>query len=268
MSDTSRHDTWRAGDSYDLYMGRWSRRIAPRFLAWLDPAEQLNWLELGCGTGALSAAILGQCRPKSILAIDPSESFLRQARANVADERVRFLSGDAQQLPLSGDSIDVVVSALVLNFLPDRESALKEMNRVARPGARLAFYVWDYPDDGVEFMSVFWRAAVSLDPGAEEFSEDKHFTFCRPEPLTAMVEAAGFSSISCEKIEAISVFEDFEDFWRPFTLGAGPAPGYCMSLEPRARERLRARLSKSLPRDEQGAISLGLGAWAVKATAS
>src|SRR5690606_39551761 len=144
-------------------MGRWSRRIAPRFLAWLDPAEQLNWLELGCGTGALSAAILGQCRPKSILAIDPSESFLRQARANVTDERVRFLSGDAQQLPLSGDSIDVVVSALVLNFLPDRESALKEMNRVARPGARLAFYVWDYPDGGVEFMSVFWRAAVSLE---------------------------------------------------------------------------------------------------------
>jgi len=58
MNETSRHDAWNAGDSYDAYMGRWSRQIAAKFLDWLDMEEKLDWLEVGCGTGALSESIL------------------------------------------------------------------------------------------------------------------------------------------------------------------------------------------------------------------
>ncbi|TIX80232.1 MAG: methyltransferase domain-containing protein, partial [Mesorhizobium sp.] len=93
MAEAARHDAWQAGDSYDLYMGRWSRQIAPLFLDWLDPAEGLDWLEVGCGTGALSAAILARCNPSSLVSIDPSEGFLAKARANEPDERVAFLAG-------------------------------------------------------------------------------------------------------------------------------------------------------------------------------
>jgi phospholipid N-methyltransferase len=82
MRETSRHDGWQAGESYDAYMGRWSRKIAPRFLDWLEPPDGLDWLEVGCGTGALTAAILEHCRPGSLTAIEPSEGFLgRRARA-------------------------------------------------------------------------------------------------------------------------------------------------------------------------------------------
>ena len=178
MTDTSRHDAWQAGDSYELYMGRWSRRIAPGFLDWLDPDSRLDWLEVGCGTGALSAAILAKCNPKSLISIDPSEGFLAKARASVTDARVAFQLGDAQALTVPSGSRDMIVSALVLNFVPDRAKALAEMKRAGRSGATVAFYVWDYPGGGVEFMRAFWTAATALDPSAVELTEDRRFPFC------------------------------------------------------------------------------------------
>lgn len=266
MPQASRHDAWQAGDSYDLYMGRWSRQIAPRFLDWLEPADHLDWLEVGCGTGALSAAILARCNPNSLVSVDPSEGFLARARANVPDERARFQPGDAQALPVEAASSDMVVSALVLNFVPDKQKALSEMKRVARPRASVAFYVWDYPGGGVGFMRAFWAAATALDPAAQDLTEDRRFPFCTPDGLTGLVKAAGLASVACEQIEMPAVFTDFEDYWHPFTLGAGPAPGYCMSLDPQARQRLKERLRDTLPRGEDGSIPLQTRAWAVKAT--
>jgi SAM-dependent methyltransferase len=232
MAETSRHDAWQAGDSYDLYMGRWSRRIAPRFLDWLAAPDGLDWLEIGCGTGALSAAILARCAPRNLLAVDPSEGFVAKARANVPDARAEFRTGDAQALALPAASRHAIVSALVLNFVPDRAKALAEMKRVARPGAAVAFYVWDYPGGGMEMMRAFWTAATALDPRARDLTEDRRFPFCTADGLVGLAADAGLTSIECIAIEATTVFRDFEDFWRPFTLGAGPAPGYCASLDP------------------------------------
>jgi SAM-dependent methyltransferase len=208
---------------------------------------------------------LARCNPKSLISIDPSEGFLASARANVPDERVRFQLGDAQALTIEAGSRDVIVSALVLNFVPDKEKVLAEMKRVARRGATVAFYVWDYPGGGVEFMRAFWTAATALDPSARDLTEDKRFPFCTPDRLTGLVKKAGLISVACEQIEMPTVFKDFEDYWHPFTLGAGPAPGYCMSLDPDARQRLKQRLHDSLPRGEDGSIPLKTRAWAVKA---
>jgi ubiquinone/menaquinone biosynthesis C-methylase UbiE len=138
MDEATRHDAWQAGDSYDAYMGRWSRQIAPRFLDWLDAPSGLEWLEVGCGTGALAAAILARCAPKSLIAIDQSEGFITKARANVPDPRAEFRVGDAQDLPFKTASREMIVSALVLNFVPDKQKALSEMRRVARQGASWA----------------------------------------------------------------------------------------------------------------------------------
>jgi SAM-dependent methyltransferase len=264
MTETSRHDNWQAGDSYDAYMGRWSRRIAPLFLDWLSAPHGLRWLEVGCGTGALSAAILAQNDPKSLIAIDPSEGFVTQVRASISDVRAVFQVGDAQALTQDASSQDVIVSALVLNFVPDKEKALTEMQRVARPGGTIGFYVWDYPGGGVEFMSAFWSAATALDPGARDLTEDRRFPFCTPDGLVNLATHAGMASVKCIPIEVPTVFDDFEDYWRPFTLGAGPAPGYYMSLDPDARRRLQEKLHDSLPHREDGAISLKARAWAIK----
>ena len=265
MTDASRHDAWQAGDSYDLYMGRWSRQIAPPFLDWLGAGSGLDWLEIGCGTGALSAAILSHCDPRSLICIDPSEGFLAKARSNVADARADFQTGDAQALPLKEHSADVIVSALVLNFVPDKEKALAEMKRVARAGATVAFFVWDYPGGGLEFVRAFWTAAAALDRNAVDLTEDRRFPFCTPEGLTALARDAGLVPVDSTAIELPTLFKDFEDYWHPFTLGGGPAPGYCKSLDPAARQRLKERLHDSLPRSDDGSIPLRARAWAVKA---
>lgn len=267
MSDTARHDAWKAGDSYDRYMGRWSRRLAPVFLDWLDVGDGLDWLEVGCGTGALSAAILARSNPKTLVCIDPSEGFVTTARSNVPDPRAEFRIGDAQALGLDTDSRDIVVSALVLNFVPDRMKALAEMKRVARPGGRVGFYVWDYPGGGIEFMRAFWNAATQLDSTARDLTEDKRFPFCTSDQLVELVQNSGLTGVERQLIEAPTVFADFEDYWQPFTLGAGPAPGYCAQLDPAARERLKEKLQRDLPRREDGSIHLKARAWALKAVA-
>jgi SAM-dependent methyltransferase len=263
MAESSLHDAWQAGDSYDSYMGRWSRQIAPLFLDWIDAPDGLDWLEIGCGTGALSAAILSRCDPNSLISLDQSESFLEKARAAIADSRAEFRHGDAQALSVETASRNVVVSALMLNFVPNRQKALAEMKRVARIGGTVGFYVWDYPGGGVEFMRAFWNAATALDPGAIAFTG--RFPFCTPAGLTDLVVNAGLASVECVPIEVATVFRDFDDYWRPFTLGAGPAPGYCMSLDPEARQRLKERLQETLSRREDGAIPMKTRAWAVKA---
>jgi len=265
MTETSRHDAWSAGESYDRYMGRWSRRIAPVFLDWLDQPQGLDWLEVGCGTGALSAAILDRCAPRSLVSIDASEGFVARARQNVPDGRVTFEVGDAQALARSDASVDVAVSALVLNFIPDRPKALAEMRRVVRPRGTIAFYVWDYPGGGVEFMRAFWNAATRLDPAAADLTEDKRFPFCTPAALMELASGAGLRSPACSPIEVPTIFEGFDDFWDPFTLGTGPAPGYCMSLSPPARTRLREELERTLRRERDGAIAMKARAWAVRA---
>ncbi len=268
MAEASRHDAWQAGESYDLYMGRWSRQVAPHFLDWLAPASGLEWLEVGCGTGELTSAILSACRPAHLTAVDPSEGFLDQARRKVTDRCAEFRVGDAQVLGLASDSVDIAVSGLVLNFVPRREEALREMARVARPAAAVAFYVWDYPGGGVELMRAFWTAAVDLDPGARDLTEDRRFPFCTRDNLAHLARQSGWVDVEDERIEVDTRFADFEDFWHPFTLGAGPAPGYCMSLPPHRRQRLKEKLQAALPCAADGAIPLKARAWAIRGRAA
>jgi SAM-dependent methyltransferase len=264
MVEQARHDAWQAGDSYDAYMGRWSRRIAPLFLNLLSVPRAADWLELGCGTGVLTKAITGLCDPGSLLALDPSEGFIATARQKLPGDHVTFRAANAESLAgMASASFDAAVSGLVLNFVPDRIGALREMKRLTRPGGTVAFYVWDYPGGGVEFMRAFWTAAVALDPNAGDLTEDKRFPFCTAEGLRDLARAAGLDAPTVTRLEAASIFSDFEDYWHPFTLGAGPAPGYCMSLSAEARERLRSRLSETLPRQPDGSILLKIRAWAV-----
>ena len=264
-NQTSRHDAWQAGESYEFYMGRWSRRIAPLFLDLVALPRELDWLEVGCGTGALSAAILALCDPESLIAIDPSEGFLAKARASVPDPRAEFVKGDAQAIDVETASRDAAVSALMLNFVPDKVKALSEMKRTMRPGGTVAFYVWDYAGGGLEFLRAFWREAAALDSSAANLTEDKRFPFCTPDGLTALAREAGLADATCEALVTPTVFSSFDDYWRPFTLGAGPAPGYVANLAEEAREELRSRLEANLPRAADGSIALEARAWAVRA---
>ena len=256
-------DNWQRGNPYERYVGRWSRLVARPFLAWLDVPGGRRWLDLGCGTGALCAAVASQCAAASITGIEPSEGFLRVARESLPSG-VTLVQGGAAAIPLADGAVDVVVSGLVLNFIPDVAAALREVARVAARGGTFGTYVWDYSGK-MELMRYFWDAAVDLDPGAATLDEGTRFPLCRPEALSTLVANAGFHGTEVTAVDVATDFMDFEDYWDPFLGGQGPAPSYVMSLDEAARSRLRDRLRERLPRRPDGSISLVARAWAVRA---
>lgn len=263
MLTAQKHDAWSAGESYDRYMGRWSSQIARLFLDQLRAPKGADWVELGCGTGALTAAILSRAAPASILATDPSKDFVDHARNSLRDPRVRFETASATDLSLPDASADVVSSGLVLNFVPDRIAALREMQRVLRPGGLVSFYVWDYPNAGIGFIDSFWKAAAAIDPEASALDEAKRFPFCTKEGLAQLCAEAGLSNHQITPIEILCEFPDFDAYWHPFTLGAGPAPGYCQSLTYHQKTALKDLLKQRL--GANGAIRLPARAWAMRA---
>lgn len=258
-------DAWERGNPYERYVGRWSRRVAPRFVSWLAMAPGLRWLDVGCGTGALCASIIARCAPAAVVGVEPSEGFLATARENLAG-RASLHPGSATAIPLVDASIDVAVSALVLNFVPDPRAALAEMKRVTAPGGTIAAYVWDYAGK-MELMRYFWDAARQLDPQAASLDEGVRFPQCRPDALEGLFSEAGLHGVEVTHIDIATPFESFDDYWQPFLGGQGPAPAYCMSLDEAARARLRDRIRERLPIAADGSIALAARAWAVRGSA-
>lgn len=263
MVSTQISDRWERGDPYEQYVGRWSRRVAPLFLAWLKIPAQRRWLDVGCGTGALSAAILDNCSPLSVIGVEPSEGFLEKAKEQLG-ARVLLRRGSAAEIPLEDRSVDVAVSGFVLNFVPDALAAVREMARVTTDGGTIAAYVWDYAGR-MEMMRHFWDAAIDLNPDAAKLDEGARFPLCRPEALTELFASAGLGGTEVTAIDIATSFATFEDYWRPFLGGQGPAPAYAMALEETARTRLRDRLLERIPLQADGSISLSARAWAVRA---
>ena len=259
-------DRWVTGDAYEAFMGRWSRRLARAFLAWLHPKPSANWLEVGCGTGALTSTICDLCEPASVVASDPSASFIEHARKNLPDARVSFIAAGAEALPPREGGFDVAVSGLVLNFLPDPAAAVTSVRERVRSGGTVAAYVWDYAA-GMEFLRLFWDEAVAVDPRAIALHEGKRFPLCEAPALASLFRSGGLTGVETRALEIPTDFTTFDDYWVPFLRGTGPAPGYVAALDPDRRDLLRARLERRLPTGSDGRISLRARAWAVRGVA-
>lgn len=262
MDHTSVSDTWERGNAYERYVGRWSRLVAPIFLSWLNVPAGRRWLDVGCGTGALCAAVLDRCFPDSVAGVEPSEGFLETAKENLAG-RVTLHQGSATAIPLGEASVDTVVSGLVLNFVPNPRAGVLEMARVTANGGTIAAYVWDYAGR-MDAIRLFWDAAVELDPAAAKLDEGVRFPLCRPEALEGLFASAGLGQVDVKAIDVPTPFSNFDDYWQPFLGGQGPAPAYAMSLDEAARGRLRDRLRERIPTTPDGAISLTARAWAIR----
>lgn len=260
-------EVWAVGEAYEAYVGRWSRPVAVAFLRWLDVSAGGHWLDVGCGTGALTATILAEADPTDVVGVDPAEGFLDNARAQIVDTRATFRIGDAQSLPLPDRRFDAVVSGLALNFVSDPRRAAAEFARVATSGGMAAAYVWDYAE-GMAMMRYFWDAATALDSAATELDEGRRFPLCQPKHLRGLWADAGLDNVTVQAIEVATVFADFDDYWQPFLGGQGPAPGYVMSLTEEHRAAMRDLLRARLPSGPGGSIPLTARAWAVRGVAS
>jgi ubiquinone/menaquinone biosynthesis C-methylase UbiE len=262
--DDSPRDLWESAGAYERFMGRWSRELARAFVSWLEVPPDRHWLEVGCGTGALTSGILEIGHPASVLATDASQQFIGHVRAALPDHRVEFLTASADELPSRASGYDVVASSLVLNFIPDPTAALRQMRSLAAHDGIVAACVWDYAE-GMEFLRRFWDAAVELEPTAREYDEGQRFQICSPSALEAAFRDAGFSRVGVEGLQVPTHFEDFDDYWFPFVGGPGPAPGYLSSLPADSQQDLASRLAATLPRNSDGSITLTARAWAARA---
>ena len=256
-------DVWASGNSYEPYVGRWSRLVAREFINWLALPGGSQWLDVGCGTGALSQAILDISNPQRVKGIDRSKDYVEVARNRMNHSRAEFEVGDAQALPIESETYDAAVSGLVLNFVPQPGQMIAEMRRAVRKAGRVAVYVWDYAGK-MQLMRHFWNAASALDPAAQALDEGRRFPICSPDALTKLFQEAGFAEIETCPIDVSTDFKDFDDYWNPFLGGQGPAPSYTMSLTEERRMQLRERLYNSLPFALDGSIPLVARAWAVR----
>ncbi|HVF05385.1 MAG TPA: methyltransferase domain-containing protein [Frankiaceae bacterium] len=251
---------WASGDAYEPYVGRWSRLVAAEFVRWLAVPAGRRWVDVGCGTGALTATILRDAAPASVAGVEPSEAFAAYAAAHVPG--AEFHVAGATALPLADDSADVLVSGLVLNFVPDHAAAVAEARRVVASGGVVAAYVWDYAD-GMQLMRHFWDVAGELDPAVAALDEAATFPICRPDALAELWRTA-FADVEVTGITMPTVFRDFDDYWTPFLAGGAPAPAYTVSLDADRQAALREALRARLPAGPDGSIALTARAWAVR----
>jgi SAM-dependent methyltransferase len=259
-------DSWATGAAYEAYMGRWSRLLARAFLEWLQAKPGGHWLEVGCGTGSLTASICAFCEPTSVVASDPSAAFIEHARSTLSDVRTSFVTAAADTLPRRDGGFDAVISGLVLNFIQKPDRALAAMRERVRPGGTVAAYVWEYAG-GVEFLRHFWDEAAALDPSAAALDEARRFGPWQTSTLASLFRGAGLARVETEVIDIPTDFADFDDYWKPFLGGTGPAPSYVASLDQTQCEGLRERLRRRIPSGDDGRIQFRARASAVRGVA-
>ncbi|WP_433203020.1 class I SAM-dependent methyltransferase [Dactylosporangium sp. CS-047395] len=237
-------------------MGRYSEPLAQRFATLVGVVAGQRALDVGCGTGALTAELVAQLGAASVSAVDPSESFVAAARARFPTADVR--AGSAEHLPYRDGAFDLVLAQLVVHFMRDPVAGLREMARVARPGGVVAACVWDLAPGGGGPLSLFWRAVLDVDPQARDESD---LPGSREGQLAELFVAAGLREVEPTELSVRAHFADFEAWWEPYTLGVGPAGDYVRSLDEPRVAALRERCAELLP--ATGPIEITASAWTV-----
>jgi SAM-dependent methyltransferase len=253
-------------DAYERFMGRWSRLLAPRVIEFAQVKKGDAVLDVGSGTGALADAVLAALPSSRVVGIDPAAAYVDFANARHSSrDGVRFEVGDAQQLGFDDHTFDRTLSLLVVNFIPDPEKALDEMVRVTRSGGVVAAAVWDYGGE-MEMLRVFWDEAIALAPDRDA-RDEKHMPLCRAGELAALWRKHGLDNVQEEGLTIEMRFSSFDDYWKPFLDGQGPAGAYVSTLTDSEREALRERLRHRLIGDAPDrSIVLKGRAWAVRGT--
>jgi ubiquinone/menaquinone biosynthesis C-methylase UbiE len=248
--------------AYERFMGRWSRAVAPQFLAWMRPKRRARWLDVGCGTGILAEALLDLCEPASVTGIDASAAQVAQASRGAARERATFRQADAVDLPFPDAAFDIAVSALTLNFVPDPLRALEEMRRVTVPGGAIGAYVWDFgrelsPSGPLRQAMRAFGAEVPAIPGTAHSGLDA---------LQSLFVRAGLQSIGTRTVDVTLAYSGFEDFWQAQTPGYAPTTKIIDAMTEGERRRLKRAVREALPIGPDGRIEYAARANAIRGT--
>jgi SAM-dependent methyltransferase len=256
-------DRWTSGSHYDQWMGRWSRLLAHEFLKWLNLPAGLRWLDVCCGSGVITEAVVASSVPASVVGVDVSVEQISFARQHRVHPNVTFETADAMALPFPDASFDIAICGLGLNYIPNPAKGLEEFCRVTRPEGTVAVYVWDYVH-GARFLREFWDAATTIDPEAAAFDQALRFPICTEEGLRSIFEQAKLQDLNLTALDIVTRFISFDDYWEPLLTGQGSAPNYLATRDKKVQTAIRDRLRATLPANTQGVIELPARAWAIR----
>jgi SAM-dependent methyltransferase len=245
------------GAAYEKMMGTWSRLVGDVFLDWLAPARGLSWVDVGCGNGAFTQAIVDRCAPSAVKGIDPSEGQLAFARQRPAERVAQFDQGNAMALPYGDNSFDAGVMALVIFFIPDPAKGVAELARVVRPGGLIATYAWD----------MFGRGGFPMEPIQEEVRglgitppSPPSAAASRLDAMRALWTGAGMTAIETREIAVERSFASFDDFWATTAPGANAL----RELPPDRLAQVRERVQRRMATSDGGRITYSARANAIK----
>ena len=248
-----------AADAYDRHIGRYGPALAAGLIAAAGLSPGQRALDVGCGPGALTAALAELLGAGNVAAVDPSEPFARACGSRVPGVRVDVAAAEA--LPFGDDSFDASLSQLVVNFMSDAPAGVGEMRRVTRPGGTVAAAVWDYAD-GMTLLRRFWDAAVALDPDAARLDEGVSMPYCRPDELGELWRGAGLQDVKTSELVVEAGYTGFDDLWQPLESGVGPSGAYAAAMPTGRRAQLREELRRRLDAGEEP-FRLTARAWCV-----
>ena len=256
-----------AAEAYEQLLGRWSRQLAPDFVEFAGVQNGERILDVGCGTGSLSATLAKATRASKIVGIDQSENFVDYARSKVHDSRARFEVGDAQNLPFPDHSFDGSMALFIFNFIPNARKAMNEMRRVTRSGGVVATANWDGSNANELVNGFFWDAAKATDPSVKRPSE-RPSAYGSAETLSDLLKQAGLKDLAVREFTLGCPFSCFNEYWQRYLLGEGPSGTYVAGLSADHRQRLKKHLRHDVLRGgNDGPFTLKAIAWGVRGIA-
>jgi len=253
------------GAAYEIFLGRWTQRLAEPFLDFIDPPPEGALLDVGCGTGSLARAMAARWPQRHIVGVDVAPPYVAFARSRSHAGNLAFEVANVAQLPFADGTFAGAAAQLVLNFVPDPIAALAEMKRVTAPGSVLAATVWDFRG-GLVYQRMFWDTAGAIDPAAG-LARDRLFAgaLALPDGLPRLFEQAGLARIERASLTIRMDYANFDDYWTPLLGGQGPVGTYAAALAPNVRSQIESQVRAAfLSGAPDGPRSLTATAWAVR----
>ena len=252
---------------YELWIGRWSARLAPIFIDFINLPKGGRFLDVGSGTGTLAAAVVAAVEDTEVVGIEPAESYLRYSQTRFSDDHLSFQQGNAMAIPFADKEFDGTLSLLILQELSDAPKAIREMRRVTRVGGCVAGSQWNF-EDGMPMLALFWDAVVEVmdtQSAREAATECMVVSYPNGEALTGLWEQAGLVEVETQLQEVQMTFESFDDYWKPFLSGVTKTASYAQKLSEEQKNALKERLwDLTIGGEKDRSFALTTQAWAVK----
>lgn len=247
-----------SADAYDRYVGRYSPKLAQEIMAAAGVRPGQSALDVGCGPGALTSALVAVLGAENVAAVDPSDAFVEACRRRHPGVRVDVAS--AESLPFGNGEFDAALAQLVVNFMKDALAGVSEMRRVTRSGGIVVAAVWDYAD-GMTLIRTFWDAVSATSPG-RGYHDEQQMRFATPTELRDLWDTIGLTDVAVSPVSVTADYQDFEDLWAPLEMGVGPAGAYTVALNANERQTLKREMARRLGVGQEP-FQLSARAWVV-----